>query len=46
LIYPIVFRLSLGRCLIEGIENKKAVIEGSTYPGKKNVVLKKESEGI
>jgi hypothetical protein len=44
LIYPIVFRLSSGRGLIEGIENKRA--EGSTCPGKKNVALKKKFEGI
>jgi hypothetical protein len=46
LICPIVFRSSRGRQLIKGIENKKAVIEGSTSLGKKNVVLKKASEGI
>jgi hypothetical protein len=46
LIYPIVFILSSGRCLIEGIENKKGDIEGSTCPGKKNVALKKKFEGI
>ena len=40
-----VFKLSCGRCLIEGFENK-AMVEGCTCPGKKNEGIKKESKGV